>query len=303
MIIPARSSTARKRLADSREEPASCARSAWVAVITTSPSPAPSVRAPPATSSASTAATRLCTVWNDWRASRSLVSRSRRPSAAISFTAMSGCSRSSRRMSRAEDRDRLRLLDRLDRRRAPLVVEHRQLAEDVTRAEVGECDRATVGMLADRRVPSRAHDVARVALVALAEHDLARVEATGHRHLGHALELLAARASRTPARGAAARSCPRCSQTSSQGYHTPARVSRSDVTPASRACSRRRRCSADPIHHTSAATSADRRERRERDQRHAGRDRQHAAGVVRGLADGEAAAAVRDRAPAPPALI
>ena len=35
-ITPARSSTARKRLADSREEPASCARSAWVAVTSTS---------------------------------------------------------------------------------------------------------------------------------------------------------------------------------------------------------------------------------------------------------------------------
>ena len=98
VIIPARSSTARNRLADSREEPASWASSAWVEVITTSPSPAPSARAV-STSCASTVATRLCTVWNDCRASRSLVSRSRRPSAVISLTAISGCSRSSRRMS------------------------------------------------------------------------------------------------------------------------------------------------------------------------------------------------------------
>ena len=40
-ITPARSSTARKRLADSREEPASWARSAWVAVTSTSPSGSP----------------------------------------------------------------------------------------------------------------------------------------------------------------------------------------------------------------------------------------------------------------------
>ena len=36
----------------------------------------------------------------------------------------------------AEDRDRLELVERLDGRRAALVVEHRQLAEDVAGAEV-----------------------------------------------------------------------------------------------------------------------------------------------------------------------
>ena len=40
----------------------------------------------------------------------------------------------------AENRDRLRGLDSLDGRGAALVVEHRQLAEDLSRAEGGERD-------------------------------------------------------------------------------------------------------------------------------------------------------------------
>ena len=50
---------------------------------------------------------------------------------------------------RAEDADDLGVLDDLDRGRALLVVEHRQLAEDVARAEPRERDRAAVRMLAD----------------------------------------------------------------------------------------------------------------------------------------------------------
>ena len=55
-------------------------------------------------------------------------------------------------------------VERLDRRRAALVVEHRQLAEDVAGAEVRERDRAAVGVLADRPRVAAAHDVAGVAL-------------------------------------------------------------------------------------------------------------------------------------------
>ena len=103
----------------------------------------------------STPATRLWTVWKDWRARRSLASRRRRPSAMTSLTAMSGCSRMQAPHVRAEDRDRLDVVERLDRRRAALVVEHRQLAEDVAGAEVGERDRAAVDVLADRRGSGR----------------------------------------------------------------------------------------------------------------------------------------------------
>src|SRR4051794_13056942 len=73
-----------------------------------------------------------------------------------------------------EDGERLHGVDGLDGRRAPLVVEHRQLAEDVARAEGGEGDRPPVGMLADRARVAGADDVARVAGVALAEDDVAR---------------------------------------------------------------------------------------------------------------------------------
>ena len=79
---------ARNRLTLSREVPASCARSACVIRIVTP------CRASAAASSAiswvSTPATRLGTVWNDCRETRSFVSRSRRVSAAISLTAISG---------------------------------------------------------------------------------------------------------------------------------------------------------------------------------------------------------------------
>ena len=103
--------------------------------------PAPSVARLRRRAGASTAATRLWTVWKDWRARRSLVSRRRRPSATTSLTAISGCSRSRRRMSAPRIAIASSCVERLDGRRAPLVVEHRQLAEDVARAEVRERDR------------------------------------------------------------------------------------------------------------------------------------------------------------------
>src|SRR5207248_7472569 len=89
-----------------------------------------------------------------------------------------------------KDRDRLGLVDRLDRRRAPLVVEHRQFAKDVTGSESREGDRAAVGVLAHRARVSGADDVARAALIALAEYDLAAREPARHRHLGDARKLL-----------------------------------------------------------------------------------------------------------------
>src|SRR5262249_37181344 len=90
----------------------------------------------------------------------------------------------------AEDRDHLGPLDRLHRRRAALVIEHRQLAEDVAQTELRERDRAAVLVLADRAHMPRAHAVAGVALIALAEHDLAGIELPRHRDLSHTRELL-----------------------------------------------------------------------------------------------------------------
>jgi len=76
----------------------------------------------------------------------------------------------------AENRDHDHVVERLDGRRAPLVVEHRQFAEDVPGPEVRQRDRAPVGMLAHGARVAAAHDVARVARVALAEDDLAGAE-------------------------------------------------------------------------------------------------------------------------------
>ena len=77
-----------------------------------------------------------------------MVSRSRRVSAAISFTAISGWSASSAPHVGGGQGQQLGVGERLDARRAGLAVEHRQLAEDVARAERGEGDRAPVGVLA-----------------------------------------------------------------------------------------------------------------------------------------------------------
>src|SRR2546423_1149063 len=72
----------------------------------------------------------------------------------------------------AEDRDRLDGLDRLDGGRALLLVEHGQLAEEVAGAEVGQRDRAPVGVGAGGPRVAGAHDVAGVRVVPLAEDDL-----------------------------------------------------------------------------------------------------------------------------------
>ena len=160
-------------------------------VIRTSPCAAPSDCAP-ATSCISTDATRLWTVWNDWRASRSLVSRKRRPSDASELDRDLRVLAQQAAHVAAEDRDRLGVVERLDRRRAPLVVEHRQLAEDVAGTEVGERDRAAVGVLAHGASSAVAHDVTRAALVALAEDDLSGYELARNRDFRHARKLVLA---------------------------------------------------------------------------------------------------------------
>ena len=125
---------------------------------------------------------------------------------------MSGCSRSSRRMSPPRIAEHLEVVGRLDGRRAPLVVEHRELAEDVAGAERGQRDLAPVRVLADRARVAGVHDVAGVRVVALAEYDLAAREAPRHRHVGDATQVVGARALRTPARGPAARPSPQRSR-------------------------------------------------------------------------------------------
>ena len=177
------------------------------------------------------------------------------------------------------------------------------------------------GVLADRPRVTRAHDVAGVALVPLAEHDLAGVEAARHRHLGHPRQLVLGRAPRRPARAAAARSCPRSSPPrSGDTTSRRRRATALGVKPGScverpgfgegcsyarsSACSRRRRrtTAADPP--GERGDQPDRDQHRERDQRDAGADGQHAPGVVRGLAERERPLVLCGAGPAPgPALI
>ena len=73
-----------------------------------------------------------------------------------------GVARQQRAHVDARDAEHVERVDRLDGGRAALVVEHRQLAEDVARAERGEGDLAAVGVLADGAGVAGAHDVAGV---------------------------------------------------------------------------------------------------------------------------------------------
>ena len=75
--------------------------------------------------------------------------------------------------------------------RAALVLEQRELAEDVARAERRERDRAPAGVLAHRAGATGANDVAGVARVALAEYDLARLERARDGEVGDPLEVFA----------------------------------------------------------------------------------------------------------------
>ena len=95
-----------------------------------------------------TPATRLGTVWKDWREIRSFASRRRRVSATTSFSAISGCSRISARMSVAGSASSSVSSSCLDAGGATLAVEHRQLAEDRAGPEGRQRDHAAVGVLA-----------------------------------------------------------------------------------------------------------------------------------------------------------
>ena len=84
----------------------------------------------------------------------------------------------------------LRLLDRFNRGRAALVLEQRQLAKDVTRPERRERDYAPTRVLACRTGATGADDVAGVARVALAEHNLARLKRARNSQVGNPLQVL-----------------------------------------------------------------------------------------------------------------
>ena len=126
------------------------ARSAWVAVIWTSRG-AGALGAAPARRAARARRRRgsARSGTTGARGARSRCAGAARARSA-SLTAISECSAHQPAHVVAEDREHLEVVDRLDGGRAPLVVEHRQLAEDVARPERGERDLAPVGVLADR---------------------------------------------------------------------------------------------------------------------------------------------------------
>src|SRR5579875_886908 len=90
----------------------------------------------------------------------------------------------------AEHADHLEVLGRLDRRRAPLLLEHRKLSEDLARAEGCKRDCTSAGVLAHGAAVAGSNYVAGVTGVALAKDDLAGGEATRNGDLGDALEIL-----------------------------------------------------------------------------------------------------------------
>src|SRR5581483_11007761 len=153
----------------------------------------------------------------------------------------------------AEDRDRLGVLRRLHRGRAALAVQHRHLAEDVAWTEVGQGDRAPIGMLPDRPRPSGADDEARAALVACPEYDRPGLELAGHRHLRHVRQVLSGERGEdrnsTQQRDRVLAACGHHAHAYHTGPHPQGQAESS-------ACSRRRRRTAEPTHHSSAATSA-----------------------------------------------
>ena len=191
---------ARKRLALSREVPASWAISAWVARISDVASPR---RPPPgarSTWASSAPATRPATVWKDCWSSRSLARRSRSASAASIFSAISGLERITRWMSPREQGHERGVLERLGRGRARLAAEHGQLAEDGARAELGQRQGAPVHVLAPDAHRAAADHVARVARVALAEDHLARARSCAARPPARPAPARAPRARRRPPR-------------------------------------------------------------------------------------------------------
>ena len=88
-----------------------------------------------------------------------------------------------------EHPDYVRHLGRLHRGRPALVLEHRELAEDVTRAERRERDRASIRVRADRTGLAGTDHVAGVRCIPLAEDRLPGPELPGHGHLGDPFEV------------------------------------------------------------------------------------------------------------------
>src|SRR5262249_35563294 len=88
------------------------------------------------------------------------------------------------------DRDRLDRVERLDGGGALLVVEHRELAEDISGPEVGERDGPAVDVLAHGPGVAAADDVAGVARVALAEDHLLGREPPQDRDVRDAAQVL-----------------------------------------------------------------------------------------------------------------
>ena len=104
------------------------------------------------------------------------------------------------------------VLDRLDRRRARLPVEHRQLAEDVARPEVRERDRAAVRSAGGPRAPGPSARRNRCR-PRRPRGTRPRPPRTGAAPPpARPWSSSSGEAPRRPARGAAARSCPRCSE-------------------------------------------------------------------------------------------
>ncbi len=191
---PARCSVARNRLAASREVPASWARSAWVERTTTSavgsPGPDDPARVPGLDQlhqdAGDPARDLLERLPRDPRVGlpEPLRQRSEQLHGDLRMLVQQALEVA------GEDRHGPHVVDRLDRRRANLAVEHRKLAEDLARAEVRERDRAAVGVLADDPRRAGAQDVAGVAWVSLAQDDRPRRVAPGHGDAGDLFELL-----------------------------------------------------------------------------------------------------------------
>ena len=91
----------------------------------------------------------------------------------------------------AGQRQQLAVVERLDAGRAHLAVEHRQLAEDVAGAEVGERDRPPVGVLAGDPEAAAADDVAGVGVVALVKDAGAAGKGARHGDPREAVQLVA----------------------------------------------------------------------------------------------------------------
>ena len=137
----------------------------------------------------STPATRLGTVWKDWR--RDPLVRLPQPAGQRDDQLLGhlGVLADQRAHVAGRQGEQLGVLGRLDAGRARLAVEHRELAEDRAGPEVGERDRPAVGVLAGHPAASVADDVAGVPGVALVEDAGVGRKAARDRDLGDALEL------------------------------------------------------------------------------------------------------------------